>query len=89
MVATPAAADAKSAIERLGITLPESVSSAGDVKRGLDELTREPCDKIAINSLGKALEKVGYRREAARAYVRFSATCNGYAPSLRAAVNAF
>jgi Flp pilus assembly protein TadD len=56
-------------------------------KRFLDELSRERCDQQAIAELGVALDKLGYRREAATAQVSYSATCGGHAPSLRAAVN--
>jgi tetratricopeptide (TPR) repeat protein len=46
---------------------------------------------VAISKLsqswGVALDKLGYRREAATAQVSYSATCGGHAPSLRAAVN--
>jgi clan AA aspartic protease (TIGR02281 family) len=58
-----------------------------DVRRPLDELSRERCDQDAIVSLAKGLQNAGYRREAATAHVRFSETCGGHVPSLRTAAN--
>lgn len=75
------------ALERLNISLPMNVRQRDAVLGFLEQLTREPCDQDAIVSLGEALQKAGYRRDAANAHIRFSGTCNGHAPSLRAAVN--
>lgn len=72
---------------RLEIDLPARARVTYEIARVLDELEREPCDKTAIQNLGKALGTNGYRREAARAHVRFSETCGGHAPSLRESVN--
>ena len=74
-------------MDRLLISLPPSVVRGDPIRRFLEELSRERCDKKAIADLGVALDKAGYRREAATAHVSFSATCGGHAPSLRAAVN--
>jgi tetratricopeptide (TPR) repeat protein len=74
-------------MDRLLINLPMSVAGRDPLKRFLDELSRERCDQQAIADLGVALDKLGYRREAATAQVSYSATCGGHAPSLRAAVN--
>ena len=72
---------------RLSIKLPLHVAGSDPVRRYLEELSRESCDQKAIANLGVALDKVGYRREAANAHVSYSETCGGHAPSLRAAVN--
>lgn len=74
-------------IERFRLTGAPRATSIPAVRRGLEELEREPCDKDAIVNLGKALQNAGFRREAANAHVRYSDTCRGHAPSLRAAVN--
>ena len=74
-------------MDRLSINLPSSVAGRDPLKRFLEELSREHCDQQTIADLGVALDKLGYRREAATAHVSYSATCGGYAPSLRAAVN--
>jgi len=74
-------------MDRLSINVPMSVAGRDPVRRFLEELSRERCDQKAIADLGVALDKVGYRREAATAHVSYSATCGGHAPSLRAAVN--
>jgi aspartyl protease family protein len=81
-------ADATAAtMRRLSIDLPASVARTDSIRKPLEELGREPCDQDAIASLGTALEKAGFRREAATAQVRYSETCGGHAPSLRSAVN--
>jgi aspartyl protease family protein len=74
-------------LQRLNINIPLFIQTKADIRRGLDELRREPCDKSAIAGLGEALKGQGYRREAANAHIRFSETCKGHAPSLREAVN--
>jgi clan AA aspartic protease (TIGR02281 family) len=74
-------------MERLAISIPMSVAGRDPVKQRLGELSREKCDQKAIADLGDALDKAGYRREAATAHIRFSNTCGGHVPSLRAATN--
>jgi clan AA aspartic protease (TIGR02281 family) len=74
-------------MRRLSIDLPALVTMTQSIRRPLEELGREPCDQDAIANLGRALEKAGYRREAANAQVRYSETCGGHAPSLARAVN--
>jgi aspartyl protease family protein len=76
-----------SAMDRLQVGIPMSIAGRDPIRRHLEELGREPCDQQAIADLGKALDTAGYRREAANAHIRFSATCGGHAPSLRAAAN--
>ena len=78
---------AVAAMERLGITLPATVSENAAVRAPLDELAREACDRQAIASLGAALRKTGYRRQGAVALVKFSDLCKGDPPSLRTAIN--
>jgi clan AA aspartic protease (TIGR02281 family) len=75
------------AMRRLSISLPTSVAGIEAVRRSLDDLSREPCDRLAIVNLGLALEKVGRRREAASAHVSFSGACGGHAPSLKSAAS--
>jgi clan AA aspartic protease (TIGR02281 family) len=79
--------DLLTVMERLAISVPMSVAGRDPIKRHLGELNRERCDQQAIADLGEALDKAGYRREAATAHIRFSATCGGHATSLRRAVN--
>jgi clan AA aspartic protease (TIGR02281 family) len=83
--ADPAATTAT--MSRLSIDLPAGVARTDSIRKPLAELSREPCDQDAIANLGRALEKAGYRREAATAQVRYSETCGGHAPSLRSAIN--
>ena len=73
---------------RLGISpLPEAVETNASIRRPLEQLSRERCDKQAIFDLASALKSAGYRRESARVDVTFSRMCGGYAPSLRRAAN--
>ena len=67
-------------LDRLWINIPVLVTMRPAVRNALDELVREPCDRKAIVDLGQALQKEGYRREAANAHVRFSDTCQGGHP---------
>jgi len=76
-------------MERLEVGIPMSVAGRDPIRRHLAELSRERCDQQAIVDLGKALDTAGYRREAAKAHIGFSATCGGHAASLRAAANIF
>jgi clan AA aspartic protease (TIGR02281 family) len=79
--------DLLATMERLAINVPMDIAGRDPVRRHLGELSRERCDQQAIADLGSALDKAGYRREAATAHIRFSATCGGHAPSLRMAAN--
>ncbi len=74
-------------MERLSVKLPLLVTMRQNVRKPLDELVREPCDRTAIADLGQALLKEGYRREAANAHVRFSEICKGHTLSLQTAAN--
>src|SRR5262249_53086541 len=72
----------------LGISpLPETVEANASVRRPLEQLSRERCDRQGIFDLARALQTAGYRREAAKVDVTFSGMCGGYAPSLRRAAN--
>ncbi|MGL4636274.1 MAG: aspartyl protease family protein [Beijerinckiaceae bacterium] len=75
------------AMKRLGVTLPRQAMNTLAVRKAIDTLAREACDEAAILELGDALEKVGYRREAANSYTGFSMHCKGHAPSMRRAIN--
>src|SRR5262245_15799725 len=81
-----AGADLAATMQRLSIKLPPQVADSDAVKRPLEELGRERCDQSAIGNLGTALEKAGYRREAAVAQVTFSQSCGGHGASLRAEI---
>jgi clan AA aspartic protease (TIGR02281 family) len=79
--------DLLATMDRLLINLPMNVAGRDPIRRHLAELRREPCDQQAIADLGDALDKAGYRREAATAHTSYSATCGGHPPSLRTAAN--
>src|SRR5262245_44047288 len=74
-------------MDRLSIALPPTVAEHGPVRRALETLARERCDSKAVAELGTALERSGYRREAAKAHVSFSEACGGQPDSLRRAAN--
>jgi clan AA aspartic protease (TIGR02281 family) len=74
-------------LERLGLNVPVAAATRDPVRKPLEELGREPCDQKAIAALGLALDRTGYRREGAKAHIKFSQSCGGHIPSLRAAVN--
>jgi len=72
----------------LGISpLPEAVEASTSIRRLLEQLNREHCDRRAIFDLGEALQNAGYRRETAEVLVAFSTMCGGDAPALRQAAN--
>jgi tetratricopeptide (TPR) repeat protein len=74
-------------LERLDIMLPVSIAHMSSVRRPLEELQRERCDRAAIANLADALQKLGRRREAATAQLNFSRSCDSDAASVRRAVN--
>jgi hypothetical protein len=76
------------AMSRLSINLPAAVAGIEAIRKPLDDLGREPCDRLAIVRLGLALGNVGHRREAATAQLSFSAACGGHVPSLKSATSA-
>src|SRR6266516_2965331 len=65
--------DLLATMDRLAINVPMDIAGRDPVRRHLGELSRERCDQQAIADLGSALDKAGYRREAATAHIRFSA----------------
>ena len=82
---TPAPQTPSGQQRRFQIDLPPRARVTLAISQALEELEREPCDKTAIQNLGKALGTNGYRREAAKAHIRFSETCGGHVLSLREA----
>jgi clan AA aspartic protease (TIGR02281 family) len=72
----------------LGIgELPVVVSTSRPVARHIETLARERCDREAVVAFAESLKQAGYRREGARALVRFSENCGGYTDALRRAAN--
>jgi clan AA aspartic protease (TIGR02281 family) len=62
---------------RLKIALPANIARDSTVWLRLDELRREPCDRVSIVGLAKALDTWGFRREAANALYEFVLACGG------------
>lgn len=71
----------------LGVELPAALGADAAGRRAVDELNRERCDQTAIQNLGDALQRVGYRRDAANVHLAFSRACGGHPVSVRRAVN--
>src|SRR5204863_5660013 len=55
----------------------------------LEELKREPCDQRSISDLAGALEKSGYRREAAQGLYNFVKACGAPVTALHRSVDIF
>lgn len=74
---------------KLGVKLPPEAVRSPDVLARLEELKRKPCDKKVILELGQALEKAGYRREAAEGLANFVKACGGPDEALNRAAAIF
>ena len=74
---------------RLGITIPERVARDSTIWLSLDILRREPCDQKAVDKLADALDKYGYRRQAADSLSNFVRKCGGPATALHKSVDIF
>src|SRR4051812_18706742 len=61
--------------EKLGIDLPRSFEGFGLAARYLDQLNREPCDKVAFTALAKLMEGAGYPRESAKSLEAYNRSC--------------
>lgn len=56
--------------------LPAEVAGSGSMARNLAILVREPCDWQATYNFTDDLREAGYRREAAKVFLAFTAKCN-------------
>jgi aspartyl protease family protein len=75
--------------KRLGVALPVRAARDPVVWLRLEELKREPCDQSSINDLAVALEKTGYRREAAQGLYNFVKACGAPVTALHRSVDIF
>ncbi len=55
----------------------------------LQELKREPCDQKSIGDLALALDKLGYRREAAEGLYKFFRACGAPISALPQSINIY
>jgi aspartyl protease family protein len=62
--------------QRLGIALPRSFETIGPASRHLDQLRREPCDKVAMTSLVELMESAGHLREGALSSEVYNRDCS-------------
>ncbi len=74
---------------RLNIQLPERAARDPFVWLRLQELKREPCDQKSIDDLALALDKLGYRREAAAGLYHFVKACGAPDTALHKATDIF
>jgi clan AA aspartic protease (TIGR02281 family) len=74
---------------RLGVNLPVRAARDPYVWLRLDELKREPCDQTSVNDLALALDRLGYRREAAGALYNFVRQCGAPTSALHRSIEIF
>src|SRR5258705_2567987 len=55
----------------------------------LEELKREPCDQKSIGDLAQALDKAGYRREAANGLYKFVMNCGAPVTALHRSIDIY
>jgi clan AA aspartic protease (TIGR02281 family) len=79
----------KGVYDKLGVDVPPSVARDPVVWTYLSELKREPCDQTSINNLGIALDRLGYRREAAESLYNFVLACHEPVEALNRSVNIY
>ncbi len=75
--------------DKLGISIPQAAARDPVVWSYLSELKREPCDQTSINNLALALDRIGYRREAAEGLYNFVLACGEPVEGLRQSVNIY
>ena len=74
--------------ERLG-ALPAKAARDPYVWLRLEELKREPCDQKSVGDLAVALDKAGYRREAASGLYKFVLNCGAPVTVLHRSIDIF
>src|SRR4051812_17906642 len=79
----------KNVYDKLGVDIPSSVARDPVVWTYLTELKREPCDQTSMNNLGIALDRLGYRREAAESLYNFVLACREPVEALSRSVNIY
>lgn len=77
-----------SVYERLG-TLPVRAARDPYVWLRLEELKREPCDQKSITDMSLALDKSGYRREAADGLYKFVVNCGAPITALHRSIDIY
>ena len=77
-----------SVYERLGV-LPLRAARDPFVWLRLEELKREPCDQKSVTDLALALDKLGYRREAANGLYNFVRNCGAPLTALRRSIDIY
>jgi aspartyl protease family protein len=75
--------------ERLRMKLPVRAARDPYVWLRLEELKREACDQKSIGDLALALEKLGYRREAADGLYHFVLACGAPVSALHRSIDIF
>ncbi len=75
--------------DKLGISIPQAAARDPVVWSYLSELKREPCDQTSVNNLALALDRIGYRREAAEGLFNFVLACGEPVEALRRSVGIY
>ncbi len=75
--------------DKLGISIPQAAARDPVVWSYLSELKREPCDQTSVNNLALALDRIGYRREAAEGLYNFVLACGEPVEALRRSVGIY
>ena len=65
----------KALYAKLGIELPRSFEAVGQASRYLGQLSREPCDNVAMTALAQLMETAGYPRESAKSLETYNQGC--------------
>src|SRR5205823_5650076 len=79
----------KTVYDKLGVEIPLSIARDPVIWSYLTELKREPCDQTSMNNLGIALDRLGYRREAAESLYNFVLACHEPVEALSRSVNIY
>jgi clan AA aspartic protease (TIGR02281 family) len=75
--------------DKLGVSIPQAAARDPVVWNYLSELKREPCDQTSITNLGIALDRVGYRRQAAEGLYNFVLACGEPIEALHRSINIY
>ncbi|HEY2137181.1 MAG TPA: TIGR02281 family clan AA aspartic protease [Xanthobacteraceae bacterium] len=78
-----------SVYDRLGVQIPLRAARDPYVWLRLEELKREPCDQKSVDDLAVALDKLGYRREAADGLYHFVKACGAPTSALHKSADIF
>ncbi|MDO9298064.1 aspartyl protease family protein [Bradyrhizobium sp.] len=79
----------KKVYDRLGIELPRTFEKFGRAAQHLEQLRREPCDRVAFSAFATLVESAGYPRESAKSLESYNRECTQSDEMLEAAYAAY